>query len=153
MGRDIRLGRRTRQREQRANEPAARAWHAGEPSRAGAADDPHQHGLGLIARGVAEQHRDQVVRGDRRLERGVTRVAGGRLERRPPLHDDAPHVDTRTALACPRGDAGRGRAAARLELVIDRDHDDAARRAGERGGGERHRIGAAGAGHADRSGW
>src|SRR5256885_15814259 len=51
------------------------------PRRPGAAHDPHQHGLGLIARGVAEQApRDAVLVTDL-FERAIPRVARRRFER------------------------------------------------------------------------
>jgi hypothetical protein len=141
------------EREQRPHEPTALGRDRREPRRPGAAQKPQQHGLGLIARGVADHHARQAELVGERGQRGVARVAGGGLERAAANHRHAPDHRRGALPARPVGDRPRRAGRGGRQPVIDHHHHHV-RRAGDadRGIGQRHRVRAARARHAVQPG-
>ena len=129
--------RRRRRRSPRAD--SASSGRTNGPRRAGIPasppgpvprSDPHQHGLGLIARGVAEQDRDQPELVRERLERRVPGRRGPPPRATPGARRATPPHDRGRALpARPRRDLRGDVGAARRQPVIDaRSRRRAARR-------------------------
>ena len=149
MGGDVVVDRSARQCEQRAHVPGATHRDACEARGPGAAHDPHEDGLRLVACRVAEKHdREAELVGDG-IERGVASVARGGLDRGARLDIHAADHGSGALLARPGHHAASDRTTARLEAVIDGD-DDHVRGPGRGDGGvgQRHRIGPTRAGHA-----
>ncbi len=106
---DVRVDGGAIEREQRAREPAARGRDPGEAGGAGAAQEAEQHGLGLIARRVADEDARGAELVGESLERGIARGAGGRLDGGAARHGHAldggqgaaapPHAATPSATA------------------------------------------------------
>ncbi len=130
--------------------------HAGQGSDAGAAGEAEQDRLGLVVAGVAEQDGGGAVALGGGVQGGVAGVPGGGFRTAVAADGDGDRLDgVQTEFAQPGGDLGGAQVGARLEAVVDGHAAGGAGRPGGfegEGGGERHGVGAAGAGHEDERG-
>ena len=132
--------------DQRADDPVADRRDSRESPHAGALENAHQHGLGLVVRGMAERdaRRSDAVgaRGERRVARGACRG----LERPAAFDGHRDDVDGNAEpLAEPAHDLGVARGIGTQPVVhMERVEPEAPRR-GERSERvqERDRVGAA----------
>ena len=141
--------------QERAQIVAATAGNRTEPDDTGAANQSHQDGLGLVRRGVGEQHTDGAELGGDGVEGKVAGVARSRLEGGLA----AVYIDGHRAHSGPAscGQPGHllticGRVRAQLMVDIDERQLAEPPGAGQAHGGvgERGRVGATRARHDDR---
>ena len=79
-------------RQQRPDQDPDAGAHAGQPGRAGAADQPQQHRLGLVVDGVAQRDPAGVQFAGRPPEEGAAHLVPGLLDGDPPGPRQVGHV-------------------------------------------------------------
>ncbi len=125
--------------------------HAREGADAGAAGEAQQDGLGLVVAGVAEQDGGGAVAGRGGVQGGVACVAGGGFGAARAADADGDGLDgVQPQFAQAQDDLFGAQVGAVLQAVVDGDAAGPDAEPGGfegEGGGERHGVGAAGAGH------